>query len=155
MGNVLEAVTQSIAEISGVPDDQVIVTFRETRRLRKNAGRRLQTGFIDARYVITVPEGTNVASIVNALNGTTLEILTTTISEALEEVVGSGTFSITVTSKSDPVIITDETTTTTSSQEEKLDIQTLIIMGTIACLFVCLCVCICIVMSSYCGKPEK
>merc|ERR1712217_619349 len=139
MGNVLEAVTQSIAEISGVPDDQVIVTFRETRRLRKNAGRRLQTGFIDARYVITVPEGTNAASIVNALNGTNLEILTTTISEALEEVVGSGTFSMTVTSKSDPVIITDETTTTTSSQEGNLDIQTLIIMGSIACL-ACLCI---------------
>merc|ERR1712217_443922 len=153
--NVLEAVTQSIAEISGVPDDQVIVTLGETRRLRKNAGRRLQTGIIDARYVITVPEGTNAASIVNALNGTTLEILTTTISEALEEVVGSGTFSITVTNKSDPVIITDETTTTTSSQEGNLDIQTLIIMGSIACFFAFLCVCICIVMSTYCGKPEK
>merc|ERR1711994_701407 len=124
--NVLEAVTQSIAELSGVPDDQVIVTFGQRTRLRKNAGRGLQTGIIDASYVITVPEGTNAANIVNALNSTTLETLTTTISEALGEVVGSGTFSVTVSSKSDPVIITDETTTTASLQSVNLDLKIII-----------------------------
>jgi len=110
--NVLRVVTASIAEISGVQEDDVTVTFNiETRRLRGNVGRNLQTANILASYIITAPQDTDVASIANAINATTPDTLTATLSEALDEALGRGTFIVIVVSRSDPATTTEATTT--------------------------------------------